>query len=57
MRRQPSESAIDFAARVKAEIARQGGLIDLDWDGQLKRFQASPKLKEVLQKKIADKIL
>ena len=25
------ESSIDFANRVKAEIARQGGLVDLVW--------------------------
>lgn len=33
----PDESVIEFTKRVKSEIARQGGLVDLDWDGQLKR--------------------
>ncbi|XP_071793178.1 glycerol-3-phosphate acyltransferase 3-like [Asterias amurensis] len=31
------EEAIEFANRVKAAIAKQGGLLDLTWDGQLKR--------------------
>lgn len=31
MIRRESESSIDFANRVKAEIARQGGLVDLVW--------------------------
>ena len=29
--RQPNESAIDFANRVKASIASAGGLVDLMW--------------------------
>lgn len=28
---QENESAVDFANRVKKEIARQGGLVDLSW--------------------------
>ena len=31
------EDAIEFANRVKKEIARKGGLVDLVWDGNLKR--------------------
>ena len=31
MRRRESEDAVAFANRVKAEIARQGGLVDLMW--------------------------
>ena len=31
MERKEGESAVDFANRVKAEIARQGGLVDLVW--------------------------
>ena len=31
MHRGEGENAIDFANRVKAEIARQGGLVDLMW--------------------------
>ena len=28
---QEGESSISFANRVKSEIARQGGLVDLEW--------------------------
>lgn len=28
---------MDFANRVKKEIALCGGLVDMDWDGELKR--------------------
>ena len=38
MHRYENESSINFANRVKAAIARQGGLVDLDWDGSLKRY-------------------
>lgn len=31
MKRKENENAVDFANRVKAEIARQGGLVDLMW--------------------------
>jgi glycerol-3-phosphate O-acyltransferase 3/4 len=31
MKRGPNEDAVVFANRVKAEIARQGGLVDLMW--------------------------
>ena len=31
MKRQTDEDAITFANRVKAEIASQGGLVDLMW--------------------------
>lgn len=31
MHRRAEESAIDFANRVKAVIAKQGGLVDLSW--------------------------
>ena len=30
-RAQENEDAVDFAGRVKREIAKQGGLVDLDW--------------------------
>lgn len=42
MTREEGESAIEFAARVKAEIATKGGLVELDWDGQLKRQKVKP---------------
>ena len=31
MTMEPGEDAVHFANRVKSEIARQGGLVDLDW--------------------------
>ncbi|MCP6508556.1 hypothetical protein NL478_27710, partial [Klebsiella pneumoniae] len=34
-----NESGANFANRVKREIADQGGLVDLVWDGQLKRYK------------------
>merc|ERR1719219_2233573 len=36
MERAEGEDAIHFANRVKKEIARKGGLVDLVWDGNLK---------------------
>ena len=46
MIREENESAIDFARRVKREIAKRGGLIDLEWDGNLKRSTVPDKMKE-----------
>jgi hypothetical protein len=40
---QKDESAIEFANRVKHAIAVKGGLVDLEWDGQLKRSKVSEK--------------
>jgi len=37
MTRREGENAIDFAARVKHAIAEAGGLVELEWDGMLKR--------------------
>jgi len=28
---QPDETVVEFTNRVKADIARQGGMVDLDW--------------------------
>ncbi|CEF67211.1 Phospholipid/glycerol acyltransferase domain-containing protein [Strongyloides ratti] len=39
-----NESAVNFAKRVKKIIANKGGLVDLEWDGQLKRSKVSEKL-------------
>lgn len=44
MYRRKDENAIEFANRVKSEIARKGGLIDLEWDGQLKRLPVKPEM-------------
>uniref|UniRef100_A0A914DLZ0 Phospholipid/glycerol acyltransferase domain-containing protein n=1 Tax=Acrobeloides nanus TaxID=290746 RepID=A0A914DLZ0_9BILA len=51
MERLPDESAIDFANRVKKTIAVRGGLVDLDWDGQLKRSKVPPRLVAKQQEK------
>lgn len=46
MYRMETEDAVEFANRVKREIAKQGGLVDLDWDGQLKRMLAKESWKQ-----------
>ncbi|XP_054721188.1 glycerol-3-phosphate acyltransferase 3-like [Uloborus diversus] len=57
MQLQKGESSIDFAKRVKAVISRQGGLVDLEWDGQLKRLQVRKEWKEFQQQEYSRKIL
>lgn len=57
MVRRRDESAVDFASRAKAVIAAKGGLVDLEWDGQLKRLQVKPTFKDTLQKTTAKKLL
>ncbi|XP_013858239.1 glycerol-3-phosphate acyltransferase 3 [Austrofundulus limnaeus] len=47
---QDGEDATQFANRVKSAIANQGGLLDLDWDGGLKREKVKDSLKEKQQK-------
>lgn len=42
MQRLEHETSAEFANRVKAEIAKQAGLKDLAWDGQLKRSSVKP---------------
>lgn len=49
MYQQENETAIDFANRVKSVIAKQGGLVDLVWDGQLKRMKPKKEWKEKQQ--------
>ncbi|CAB3222426.1 unnamed protein product [Arctia plantaginis] len=56
MTRAPGESAVDFANRVKAVIARRGGLVDLQWDGQLKRMKAKKEWRELQQEEISKRI-
>ena len=53
MTREEGESAIEFAARVKAEIALKGGLVELDWDGQLKRQKVKPEWVKMQQLKFS----
>ncbi|KAH7728708.1 CRE-ACL-5 protein [Aphelenchoides avenae] len=45
MHRKEGEDAVEFARRVKRTIAKQGGLVDLEWDGNLKRSLVPEKLK------------
>ncbi|KAG7281318.1 hypothetical protein CRUP_031001 [Coryphaenoides rupestris] len=56
MFREEGEDAVQFANRVKAAIARQGGLVDLLWDGGLKRGKVKDTFKEE-QQKLYSKIL
>lgn len=56
MTRREGESAIDFANRVKSEIAHKGGLVDLGWDGQLKRQAVKPQLIELQQQHFTNSI-
>lgn len=57
MYRMEGESAVSFAKRVKAEIASKGGLVDLDWDGGLKRAPVKQEWKQMQQKEYAEKII
>ncbi|XP_071321283.1 glycerol-3-phosphate acyltransferase 4 isoform X3 [Trachinotus anak] len=50
------EDAVQFANRVKAAIAAQGGLVDLIWDGGLKRAKVKDAFKEE-QQKLYSKVL
>ncbi|XP_048834405.1 glycerol-3-phosphate acyltransferase 4-like [Brienomyrus brachyistius] len=50
MHKEEGEDAVQFANRVKAAIARQGGLVDLLWDGGLKRDKVKDTFKEEQQK-------
>nr|CAH7723038.1 unnamed protein product [Callosobruchus chinensis] len=56
MMQDESESAIDFANRVKSVIAKQGGLVDLMWDGQLKRIKAKKEWKERQQEEFSKRL-
>uniref|UniRef100_A0A4W3IQJ1 Phospholipid/glycerol acyltransferase domain-containing protein n=1 Tax=Callorhinchus milii TaxID=7868 RepID=A0A4W3IQJ1_CALMI len=50
MTKQEDEDAVQFANRVKAAIAQQGGLVDLSWDGALKRAKVKDIFKKQQQK-------
>ncbi|XP_078127817.1 glycerol-3-phosphate acyltransferase 4 isoform X2 [Sander vitreus] len=56
MNREEGEDAMQFANRVKAAIAAQGGLVDLIWDGALKRAKVKDAFKEE-QQKLYSKVL
>lgn len=51
-----NESAIDFANRVKSVIAKQGGLVDLMWDGQLKRMKPKSEWKAKQQEEFTRRL-
>lgn len=51
-----SENSIDFANRVKHCIAQKAGLVNLDWDGQLKRSKVPESLKSKKQQEFAERI-
>ncbi|XP_073680923.1 glycerol-3-phosphate acyltransferase 3 isoform X1 [Garra rufa] len=57
MTRQDGEDAVHFANRVKSAIADQGGLVDLSWDGGLKREKVKESLKEEQQKMYSSMIV
>lgn len=50
-RRKENEDPVDFAKRVKHLIAKKGGLIDLDWDGNLKRASVPDHLKDATKER------
>ncbi|KAM7540804.1 hypothetical protein Aperf_G00000042512 [Anoplocephala perfoliata] len=50
----PGEDGISFSDRVKKKIAKCGGLVDMDWDGELKRSQPKPTLRIAQQKLFRD---
>lgn len=52
----PDESAVDFANRVKRKIAICGGLVDLEWDGGLKRAKVPKKMVAYQQEKYAKRL-
>ncbi|XP_073996359.1 glycerol-3-phosphate acyltransferase 4 [Rhodnius prolixus] len=56
MYQEETETAIDFANRVKAVISKQGGLVDLMWDGQLKRMFAKKEWREKQQEEFSKRL-
>lgn len=57
MTREEGEDAVNFANRVKSAIAEQGGLVDLSWDGGLKRGKVKEAYKEEQQKMYSSMIV
>jgi len=56
MHRREDEDAIEFANRVKKVIAQKGGLVDLVWDGNLKRQQVKSEWKAAQQEQFSRRI-
>ncbi|XP_067083940.1 glycerol-3-phosphate acyltransferase 3-like [Osmerus mordax] len=57
MHQQEGEDAVQFANRVKSAIAHKGGLVDLSWDGGLKRDKVKDTFKEEQQKQYCNMVL
>ncbi|XP_016108846.1 glycerol-3-phosphate acyltransferase 3-like [Sinocyclocheilus grahami] len=57
MTQKEGEDAVQFANRVKSTIAQQGGLVDLAWDGGLKRAKVKDSFKEQQQKKYSHMVV
>ncbi|MCI4392336.1 hypothetical protein PGIGA_G00144900 [Pangasianodon gigas] len=57
MTQQEGEDAVQFANRVKSLIARQGGLVDLSWDGGLKRAKVKDSFKQEQQKMYSNMVV
>ena len=51
VRRNENEDVVSFAYRVKRLIAERGGLVDLEWDGNLKRSPVNPQHLDKLKQK------
>lgn len=56
MYQEEGENAVEFANRVKSVIAQRGGLVDLMWDGQLKRMKPKPEWKERQQQEFSKRL-
>jgi len=56
MYRKENEDAIEFANRVKREIALKGGLVDLVWDGNLKRTGVKKEWKAAQQEQFSRRL-
>uniref|UniRef100_A0A8R1HZD3 PlsC domain-containing protein n=1 Tax=Caenorhabditis japonica TaxID=281687 RepID=A0A8R1HZD3_CAEJA len=56
MTKRIGEEAVEFANRVKKEIANKGGLVDLEWDGGLKRAKVPPKMIAKQQERYANRL-
>merc|ERR1712156_532188 len=56
MKKEETEDAVDFANRVKRKIAMAGGLVDLVWDGNLKRQAVKSEWRESQQEQFSRRI-
>lgn len=56
MEMEKDETSIEFAERVKHEIAKKGGLVELLWDGNLKRNKVKSEWKVAAQQQFVRRI-